>query len=566
MALQSPYLSRIIQVGNLSLGGNKPVRIQSMTNTKTSDTDACVRQISELYEAGCEIVRLTARNMKEADNLAEIRRQLDMAGIGIPLAADVHFNPKVAERAAAIVQKVRINPGNYIDHQYFLSRNKKQEQTAIDPDKIKEMTSRLVTICKENNTVIRVGVNHGSLSERIMEQHGNTARGMVASAMEFLIECMELQFNDLVVSMKSSHVATMVDATLGVIQAMQSYGMNYPLHLGVTEAGEGFDGRIRSAAGIGPLLSMGLGDTIRVSLTEDPVAEIPVAKKLVSFYEDFRSEGLAQLNLSGQNDYNYKNTTQIGMMGAENDVAVIASSDDCSQLDPQPDFCYFSREKMVGSDNYGYGLIHFADPKELRLFTNVARGSRNDDSLFLTTTKNTLPEIHEMFSILEDTKYRSPVAVQLDYNDEDEETLMLSAAADLSSLILNNYGNAYCISQKNMSSAFHTEIVFSTLQATGRRISGTEYISCPSCGRTSFDIQGVLKEVKERTAGLKNTRIAVMGCIVNGPGEMAEADYGIVGAQKGFVTLYQNGAPRWEKVPIEHAVTALLDLIAENLK
>jgi len=469
MTQQSPYLSRKIQVGSLSLGGDEPVRIQSMTNALTSDTDVCVRQISNLYEAGCEIVRLTARNLKEADNLAEIRRQLDMAGINIPLAADIHFNPKVAERAATIVDKVRINPGNYIDHQYFLSREKKQAQAPVDPDKMKEMISRLVKICQDNNTVIRVGVNHGSLSERIMNEYGNTATGMVASAFEFLSICKDLEFYELVVSMKSSHVATMVDATLGMVNVMQANGMNYPLHLGVTEAGEGQDGRIRSAAGIGPLMAMGLGDTIRVSLTEDPVAEIPVAKKLVSLYKDYRSEGMAELNLSGQKNYNYKNTIQVGMLGAENDVAVIAASDDCSQLDPQPEFCYSSGERMVGSDNYGYGLIHFTEPKELRLFANVAKGTRNNDSLFITTIKNTLPEVHEMFSVLEDTNYFSPVAVQLDYNDEDDETLMLRAASDLSSLILNKYGNAYCISKGKESNAFHIGVVFATLQATGEK-------------------------------------------------------------------------------------------------
>ena len=460
MTDHDPYISRVLQIGNLSLGGTEPVRIQSMTNTNTMDADATARQVIELYEAGCEIVRVTARNVREAGKLGVIRASLENKGFDIPLVADIHFNPRVAEEAACIVHKIRINPGNYLDRQYFLAKEK-EYQHDFAPGDIREGITRLTDICREHGTIIRVGVNHGSLSERILFQHGNTAKGMVASAVEFLEICRDNNFHELVVSMKSSHVPTMVRASLDIVTEMKLRGMDYPVHLGVTEAGEGEDGRIRSAAGIGPLLAMGIGDTIRVSLTEDPVAEIPVAQKLRD---------------------------------------------------------------------------HYADIRRLE--------------------KPSMPWTSE-------GKVRTPDLIKLTYPDHDYEEMVIIAAAEMSSFILKAQGNNYHISGD--SGRLYPKLVLNILQATGVRITDTEYISCPTCGRTTFDIQTVLKEVKQHTRGLKNVKIAVMGCIVNGPGEMADADYGYVGAGKGKVTLYYEGKAIIKDIPEKDALKELLDLINKTL-
>jgi len=455
------YISRVLKIGNLLLGGTEAVRIQSMTNTSTMDVEATSRQAIRLFEAGCEIVRITSRNIKEAGKLADIRTWLENRGYDIPLVADIHFNPLVAEKAATIVHKIRINPGNYLDHQFFLSKEKGHEVREPAPGEIREGIIRLTDICREHGTLIRVGVNHGSLSERILMKYGNTAEGMVASAMEFLEICHENDFHNLVVSMKSSHVPTMVRATQNVVREMISREMDYPVHLGVTEAGEGEDGRVRSAAGIGPLLAMGIGDTIRVSLTEDPVAEIPVAQKLRDHYSEIR-----QLK------------------------------------------------------------------------------------------KPAMPWVSE-------GKVEVPETIHLAFPDQDYEKLAIIASAEVSSLILKAQGNNYSISGE--SGKPYPELLLNVLQATGVLISGTEYISCPTCGRTTFDIQKVLKEIKQNTKGLKNVKIAVMGCIVNGPGEMADADYGYVGAAPGKVTLYHKGNAVRKNIPEEDALNELLGLIRNTL-
>lgn len=454
-----PYISRVVRLGDLSLGGDKAVRIQSMTNTSTMDVEGTVSQAIALYEAGCEIVRMTARNMKEAGKLADIRTLLENKGYYIPLVADIHFNPQLAEEAATIVHKIRINPGNYLDRQFYLSKEKGIPNEDPSGDDIREGVQKLIGICRENNTVIRVGVNHGSLSERILMKYGNTTRGMVASAIEFLQICQDAEFHDLLVSMKSSHVPTMLTANTELVREMQKRGMDYPVHLGVTEAGEGEDGRIRSAAGIGPMLAVGIGDTIRVSLTEDPVAEIPVAIKLRDAY-------------------------------------------------PRP-------------------------------------GSVEDDS---GKSRNV---------------NRNPAgAIVLEYSDDDIEMMTLRASADISRMIMQGFGKEYEL--KNSLGRLCPDLLNGILQATGVRISGTEYISCPTCGRTTFDIQSVLRKVKENTKGLKGIKIAVMGCIVNGPGEMADADYGYVGAAPGKVSLYHKGEVVMKNIPEDDALPALLSLISKT--
>jgi len=460
MSNHDPYIARTLQLGNITLGGREPVRIQSMTNTPTMDVEATSAQVADLYEAGCEIVRITARNMQEAGRLGMIRSWLENRGYNIPLVADIHFNPKVAEEAATLVHKIRINPGNYLDRQYFLKREKDDKQADPTKEELINGVLRLTDICRKNNTLIRVGVNHGSLSERILIKHGNTSRGMVASAMEFLSICQENDFHQLLVSMKSSHVPTMIEANHELVSSMKDHGMDYPLHLGVTEAGEGEDGRIRSAAGIGPLLAMGMGDTIRVSLTEEPVAEIPVARKLRDLYAEIRQ----------------------------------------AKKPPVP------------------------------------------------------------WTISEKTT--SPVVIPLEFPDQPYEELAITASARISTLIQKERGNDYRISDE--SGKDYPDLVLNILQATGERISGTEYISCPTCGRTSFDSQSVLKEVKEHTKGLKGIKIAVMGCIVNGPGEMAHADYGYVGAGNAKVTLYHEGKAVMKNIPEGDALKELLELIKKT--
>ncbi|RLD35421.1 MAG: 4-hydroxy-3-methylbut-2-en-1-yl diphosphate synthase [Bacteroidetes bacterium] len=455
------YISRVLNIGGMRLGGRQPLRIQSMTNTPTMDVDATSIQAIELFEAGCEIVRITARNMKEAGALEKIRAKLENQGYNIPLVADIHFNPRVAEEAATIVHKIRINPGNYLDRQFFLSKEQKHDGGEPGRNEIVEGVLRLTDICRKHGTLIRVGVNHGSLSERILMKYGNTARGMVASAMEFLEICHENNFHELLVSMKSSHVPTMITATRDIVQEMMAAGIDYPIHLGVTEAGEGEDGRVRSAAGIGPLLGMGIGDTIRVSLTEDPVAEIPVAKILRDHYEDVRQP--EKVPLAWQNE-----------------------------------------------------------------------------------------EVS-----------RKPELVEMKFPDHNPEVLTVVASAEMSSLIMKAKDNDFRIIGE--SGKEYPDLVLKILQATGVRISGTEYISCPTCGRTTFDIQRVLKEVKQHTKGLKNVKIAVMGCIVNGPGEMADADYGYVGAAPGKVTLYHKGKTVMKNIPEKDALKELLELINKTL-
>ncbi len=408
------YISRVIKIGHLNMGGTENVRVQSMTNTSTMDTEGSYRQIMELYEAGCELVRLSARNIREADNLGVIRNMLESNGIYIPLAADIHFNPKVAEHAAAIVQKIRINPGNYIDQSHFLSKEKDQKIVIIDHDLIREAVHHLTDICAKNNTVIRVGVNHGSLSDRILREHGNTAEGMIISAMEFLNICRDSGFNELVVSMKSSHVPTMVKATSGIVESMIEEGMDYPIHLGVTEAGEGDDGRIRSAAGIGPLLYQGIGDTIRVSLTEDPVAEIPVAKKLVEIHHKWRKSTAQVQTLSTSPEYRFKKTSNVGIIGKNNPPRVIGSSS--QQGDPlrKADLIFVDGIDLKDHAGKEYRPIRFADPEELNKFLNANKDDKPEKVFMVIASDGYLKPVFKMFDVIRKNKCINPVIIKVD--------------------------------------------------------------------------------------------------------------------------------------------------------
>ncbi len=496
MVMKEVYKSRVVHIGRLSIGGTEDVRIQSMTNTPTMETKSTFRQIIELQEAGCELIRLTARNIREAENLGVIRNMLENEGVFIPLAADIHFNPNVAERAATIVHKIRINPGNYLDQQYFLSLGKKQKLPDTDPEVVRDGIIRLTNICRKHNTVIRVGVNHGSLSERILRKYGNTAEGMVASAMEFLEICQETGFNDLVVSMKSSHVPTMVKASLGTVEAMMQKGMDYPVHLGVTEAGEGEDGRIRSAAGIGPLLEQGIGDTIRVSLTEDPVAEIPEAKKLVEIYSNSRRSINDMHDPDPSVPYHNINTNETGIIGRDNPPLVIGNPDETNDPARKPDLIPLAEDTLRDQAGREYRMQRFSDPERLTTFLDTVPEDDFDHVFLFTGISGNLKPVRKMFDVLGKKKCTVPVLVKLEYSENDSESLLLSSASDFSSLMLNSYGNGYWLENKLDNNSTQPELVFGILQATGIRISGTEYISCPTCGRTSFDVQGTMKKIR----------------------------------------------------------------------
>lgn len=446
--------SSIVSIGNVAIGGNNPICVQSMTNTNTMDTKSSVDQIIRLVNVGCEIVRLTTRNVKEAENLKNIKAELKKRKIEIPLVADIHFNPKVAEVAAKYVEKVRINPGNYVDKR----KSKKQfsaKEYSLETDKITLNIEPLIKICKQHKTTIRIGVNHGSLSERILYKYGNTAKGMVESALEFIEICRTFNFHDLVLSMKASHVPTMIDANRLLVEEMIKKGYYYPLHLGVTETGDGDDGRIKSAAGIGSLLADGIGDTVRVSLTEKPENEIPFAKKLIAKYGKRKKLDLPESNT---------NTTE-------------------------------------------------------------------------------------------------PFEYKLLYNNLSADDLLINASVDFTRLNSQQKAKSLIINHKGKE---HITLSDNILQGLGIKYSKAEFIACPSCGRTLFDIEEELKKVKQQTTHLKGLKIAVMGCVVNGLGEMADADYGYVGAGTGKVNLYKSQQLIKKNIPVEIAVDSLLALIKVN--
>ncbi|MDT8393153.1 MAG: (E)-4-hydroxy-3-methylbut-2-enyl-diphosphate synthase [Bacteroidales bacterium] len=557
------YMSQVVKVGRLKMGGNEPVRVQSMTNTSTMDTEATYRQVMELHEAGCELVRMSVRNIREVDKVGRIKNLLESAGVYIPLAADIHFNPRLAETAATIVHKIRINPGNYLDRQYFLSREKDKNQPEVLAEDREEHITRLIDICVRHHTVIRVGVNHGSLSERILNRYGNTAEGMLASALEFLEMCKKKNFDNLIVSMKSSHVKTMINANLGIVEAMKQRGMHYPLHLGVTEAGEGRDGRIRSAAGIGPLLSMGLGDTIRVSLTEDPVAEIPVAKKLVDAFADRKHGGAGTELFNEISGIRIKKSYPVGIIGGDQPPCVVGEAGKHEEHEQRPDLFPLKHDLLEDTEGKKYHIIN--DPgTNLNTEGFIAGKHHKEKKVVLYTA--TEGDLKLLLKKLKENKAGIPAIIKLVYHERDPESLVLRAASDLSSLMVAGHGDGYWLNSDLHDNTDMADIVFGALQATGLRISGTEYISCPGCGRTSFDLQGTLQKIKQHTRGLKNVRIAVMGCIVNGPGEMAGADFGYVGEGNGRVSLYHKGQRVKRHIAEEDALAELMELINSSEK
>lgn len=581
------YTKRIsteVRIGNLRLGSFQPIRIQSMTNTDTNDIEASVAQSIRIVEAGGELVRLTAQGIKEAGNLKFVREALDAQGYNFPLVADIHFLANAADVAAEFVQKVRINPGNYIG---LIRRTTDytEEEFQAEYEKIKERFKLFLAVCKKHNTAIRIGVNHGSLSERMMNRWGDTPRGMVESCMEFLHICKEEDFNNVVISMKSSNTLTMVHAVRMLVDVMNKHDMSYPLHLGVTEAGDGEDGRIKSAVGIGALLQDGIGDTIRVSLSEDPEDEIPVARKLVEYIKQKQQaphiNGRFYPNFNPF-EYNRRKTYSILNIGDEHLPVVLTNSSGDFAL--QPDY-FIDNDKVTDADGNVYSVynphqIHQLKEDEGELkFLKLQYSDMNEeiiellkesqDVVVLLSSSHPHPvgEFRAFFHHLMLEGIQVPVILSMAYNTADLETLQVQAAADLGVLFLDGFGDGIFLTMKEEAQYQHISaeqvnaIAFGILQASRVRISKTEYISCPGCGRTLFNLQTVIARVKEATSHLKGLKIAVMGCIVNGPGEMADADYGYVGAGRGKVSLYKKKECIERNIDEAIAVERLVELI-----
>lgn len=546
--------SSTVQIGNVPLGGDNPIRIQSMTSTSTLDTDASVAQCRRIFDAGADYVRLTAQGVREAHNIGEIRAALHAVGYTKPLVADIHFNPKAAFEAAATTDKVRINPGNFVDAaRTFKKLEYTDEEYAAELEKIRRAVVPFLAICREHHTAVRLGVNHGSLSDRIMSRYGDTPAGMVESAMEYLRIFREENFNDVAISIKASNTVIMVETVRRLVAEMDREDMHYPLHLGVTEAGDGEDGRIKSAVGIGTLLAEGIGDTVRVSLSEEPELEIPVARKLVDYIT--AREGHAPISGCFAKAYNRiaperRPTNAGGSIGGQNVpvVATALSPADVAAIATKPDF-------FLSDVNW----------KEIDASAK-AEGFSDDDVLLLTSHHaNPVGEIEAFIHRLWDNGCKAPVVVRMSYDDANEEDVQVKAGADFGALLLNGLVDGIVLDAPNLpNNADAVAYSFGILQAARRRTTKTEYISCPSCGRTLYDLQHAVKEIKAATSHLKGLKIGIMGCIVNGPGEMADADYGYVGAAVGKVSLYKGKECVERNVPQDVALTHLIDLIKAN--
>lgn len=555
----------IVQVGSVGLGGDLPVRIQSMTNTPTPDIHATVNQCFRLIESGCELIRIAAQNIAEAQNLAAIRKEISAAGYRTPLIADIHFNPAVAEVAARIVEKVRINPGNYSDKRLVRTHYSELDYQA-DLERIAAKLKPLLDICREHGTAIRIGTNHGSLSGRIMHRYGDTPQGMAESAMEFVRICHGAGFHNLVLSMKSSNVRVMVMATRLLVRKMKEEGMYYPVHLGVTEAGNGLEGRIKSAAGIGTLLAEGIGDTIRVSLTEAPENEIPVARQIVSFFCDHKKQQL-QAKAYENAEFTRRSSLAVGSIGADHVPVVLQGSEWVHCIDEhgqsEGNAGYFV-EKLQ-TENLPDGIIYVGlDPAE--------NGSFDDLTRFLNSGKEIIPvlKMHGAASIvaarefirqMDRTGIKLPVLLSYSHDEAEQYQFATEAAMLLAPLLIDGQCDGIHLTNNKLDSKQLNETAFAILQATRARITQTEYIACPGCGRTQYRLEEAFGKVKAATSHLKGLKIAVMGCIVNGPGEMADADFGYVGQGNGKVTLYKGRLPVRKDIAESEAMQELIDLL-----
>lgn len=596
----------VTNIGNTPLGGNNPIRVQSMTSTNTNDTEACVEQAVKIIEAGGEYVRLTAQGVREAENLKNIRAELRSLGYKTPLIADIHFNPKAAMVAAANVEKVRINPGNFVDKvKTFANCEYTAEEYAQEIEKIRSKLIPLIKLCKENKTAIRIGVNHGSLSDRIMTKYGDTPEGMVESCMEFLHICLDEGFTDLVISMKTSNTVVMNQAVHLLIDRMDKENIHIPLHLGVTEAGDGEDGRIKSSVGIGALLANGIGDTIRVSLSEDPELEIPVARKLLNYI--VQRENHPEIKATLHPDFSLlsvgrRQTKKVGNIGKDNQPVVISDrSGGDFRFNPHflPDYIYagqnlhseFPRsisaildfefwkgEKntypLFDKNNYRSlqkteCAIKFLQINYANLNDEILSVLKNNDTIVVILATNHINGVGEQRAFIHtlmNAGCDTPVVLQRCYAESETEDLQIKSAADLGTLLLDGFADGVMLVNHNntIKSQQIDSYAFGILQAARVRTSKTDYISCPSCGRTLFDLQTTVAKVKTATSHLTHLKIGVMGCIVNGPGEMADADYGYVGAEPGKISLYKKKNLIERNIPSAEAVAHLVQLIKDN--
>lgn len=614
-----------VKIGDIPMGGNNPIRIQSMTTVDTMDTQGSVEQVIRMVDAGCEYVRITAPSMKEAQNLEVIKKELRARGYDVPLIADIHFTPNAAELAARLVEKVRINPGNYADKKRFEELEYTDASYVAELERIRQKFTPLVKICKEYGTAMRIGTNHGSLSDRIMSRYGDTPLGMVESALEFLRICEDLGYYDIVLSMKSSNPQVMVQAYRLLVQKLDEEGLKpYPLHLGVTEAGDGEDGRIKSSVGIGTLLEDGLGDTIRVSLTEEPEAEVPVAIALANRYRARGShDPIPPVQHYPINPFAYsrRETHEVHDMGSHQVPRVIADYSRKEKITPASLFA-LGYQYAVSLDKWnltdmacdyiytGENMIDFDLPGTLGIICNyntwtshksrdgvyplveadefvagrnvssrlafvhtsleevtpafIARLKHEPSAVLIIRTRNVhgMAEQRKLFTDLIVAGCTNPVIIGREYRNLSPELLQLYAATDFGGLFIDGLGDGIFIQAENCGGdKMVNETAFNILQATRTRISKTEYISCPSCGRTLFDLQETTAKIRSRTYHLKGLKIGIMGCIVNGPGEMADADYGYVGSGPGRITLYRGKEVVKRNVPSAKAVDELIDII-----
>ncbi len=641
-------ITREVKIGDLLLGNGHPIRVQTMTTTDTMDTIATVEQTIRCIEAGAELVRITAPSKKEAENLKLIRDELHKRGYKVPLVADIHFTPNAAEIAARIVEKVRVNPGNYVDKKKFEQIDYTDAEYLEEIERIRERFTPLVRICRQEGTAMRIGTNHGSLSDRIMSRYGDTAIGMVESAMEFLRIARGESFHNIVLSMKSSNPQVMVQAYRLLVQTMfTEFGEAYPLHLGVTEAGDGEDGRIKSAAGIGTLLEDGLGDTIRVSLTEDPELEIPVCRDMVRRYQRLASGVVPAIDKVPYSPFEYKRRASFAVdrIGGGQVPVVIADLSKIENITPDhlrsvgysydektdkwtigdvaADFIFTGHQllpfalpgtlkvivfpdawQQAASDSYfpffaasGYAaaatkseklnfvmLDCYSDTTHINDYTFL-EAAANDKTVVLclsSTNQNAMQSVRRMFMELQWRAIENPVVLMCDSKENTPDEHLIHFAIETGALLLDGMGDGIALGYRTEASMqtievkgrtylpvsdihqFTNNTAFSILQATRTRISKTEYISCPSCGRTLFDLQETTAKIRAVTHHLKGVKIAIMGCIVNGPGEMADADFGYVGSGPGKITLYKGKEIVKRNVDSEVAVDELINLLREN--
>ena len=615
--------TREVNIGGISLGGNNPIRVQSMTTTNTLNTVDTVNQSIRMIKAGCEYVRITAPNVKQAHNLDNIKKDLLSKGYKVPLIADIHFTPKAAEIAAEIVSKVRINPGNYADRKRFQKFEINDNEYNLELDRVYNKFSPLVKICKENGTVMRIGTNHGSLSDRIMNRYGDTPLGMVESAMEYIRICEDHNFKDIVLSMKSSNPIVMVNAYRLLVNKMLKNNMNYPLHLGVTEAGDGIEGRIKSALGIGTLLEDGIGDTIRVSLTEDPEFEIPTANRILDRYKKnnfLKNDNKVENIYINPFNYTKKITEKRFKIGGDNVPIVIADLSNLKKIDYNdlseinytyiknidkwnigdlaPEYIYiekinnslklpiqlkiicpFKVWKKSNKKSRIYPLMNaneyleeniknekfiYIDKSDFNNINLISKIYKDRNSVIVLNCDDNIQKHRNFFIKLVKNKFDIPVILSFKSSLTFKEKI-INASISLGGIILDGFGDGiFLMGKNNHQIKKYNELSFNILQSTRTRISKTEFISCPSCGRTQFDLQKTTEKVRRYTSHLKGLKIAVMGCIVNGPGEMADADYGYVGTGKNKVSLYKKHKLIKNQIDSKNSIEELINLIKIN--